>query len=248
MPWTSERPEPAMHTSGNASGAAGTFVAAERHRSAGGGLARRAPALLPTLFDRLRDDAPGRASDTSSDHAVSPARLREIIQRDLALLLNTTSAEDHIDRRRYPEAARSTLNFGVPPLAGQDMSQRRWHDIERIVRRAIADYEPRLMPGSVSVRPLAPARAGASGHSLAFEIHALIDARPYPLALLVQSAVDLETSRLRVFDAGMPPVSASSSSSSSVLAPVVPTATTAEATYTQPTHPTQPTRLIQPVR
>jgi type VI secretion system protein ImpF len=165
---------------------------------------RRAPALLPTLFDRLRDDAPGCASETSSDHAVSPAQLREIIQRDLALLLNTTSAEGLIDRRRYPEAARSTLNYGVPPLAGKDMSQRRWHDIERIVRRAIADYEPRLLPGSVSVRPLVAERLGGSGHSLAFEIHALIDARPYPLALLVQSAVDLETSRLRVFDAARP--------------------------------------------
>lgn len=39
--------------------------------------------------------------------------MREILQRDLTYLLNTTNREDEIDRTRYPEAASSTINYGV---------------------------------------------------------------------------------------------------------------------------------------
>jgi type VI secretion system protein ImpF len=35
-----------------------------------------------------------------SDYTVTPAQMRDIIQRDLAFLLNTTNAEDLIDRKR----------------------------------------------------------------------------------------------------------------------------------------------------
>lgn len=163
--------------------------------------------LLPTLFDRLRDDAPSLSTETSAAYAVSAAQLRDIVQRDLAFLLNTGNAEDLIDRRRHSAAAASSINFGVPPLAGAHVADRRWADIERNIRRAIAEYEPRLLPDSVSVAPVRSERASRAdtarknlhdGHVLQFEIRALIDARPYPLSLTVQSAVDLETSRVRV--------------------------------------------------
>jgi type VI secretion system protein ImpF len=158
--------------------------------------------LLPTLFDRLRDEAPSRASEPPSDYTVTPARMRDIVQRDLAFLLNTTNAEDLIDRKRYAQAAASTVNFGVPPLAGSYLSERRWADIERIVRRAVQDYEPRLIAQSVSVVPLMkPDGAAGDYNVLLFEIRALIDLQPYPLAFTVQSAVDLETNRMQVLQA-----------------------------------------------
>ena len=155
--------------------------------------------LLPTLFDRLRDEAPSRTSELPSEYAVTPAQMRGIVQRDLAYLLNTTNAEDLIDRARHADAASSTINFGVPPLAGSYLSERRWADIERIIRRAIQDYEPRLIPETVTVVPLMK-EGGAAGeyNVLLFEIRALIHLRPYPLAFTVQSAVDLETNRMRV--------------------------------------------------
>ena len=169
--------------------------------------------LLPNLFDRLRDDAPSALSESSAVYVMSAAQLRDSMQRDLAFLLNTTNAEDLMDRRLHPRAAASSINFGMPPLAGAHLSDRRWADIERNVRRAIADHEPRLLPDSVSVVPSVPSRSDPSDragrtdadridprgrHVLQFAIHALIDARPYPLSLTVQSSVDLETSRLRV--------------------------------------------------
>ncbi|MGJ7556886.1 type VI secretion system baseplate subunit TssE [Variovorax sp. RB3P1] len=155
--------------------------------------------MLPTLFDRLRDEAPSRTSELPSDYTVTPAQMRDIVQRDLAFLLNTTNAEDLIDRERHAEAAASTLNFGVPPLAGSYLSQRKWADIERIIRRAVQDYEPRLIPETVSVVPLMKEDGAAEEYNvLLFEIRAQIHLRPYPLEFMVQSAVDLETNRMSV--------------------------------------------------
>lgn len=172
-------------------------------------MAARAKArLLPTLFDRLRDDRPTQKTESPVDYAVDAAQLRDIVQRDLSLLLNTTNAEDLIDRSRYPEVASSALNFGVQALAGGYLSERRWSDIERIVRRAIADYEPRLLPDTVTVSPLMKEGASETYNVLLFEIHAMIDLKPYPLALTVQSTVDLETNRMSVTRAAHGPTRA----------------------------------------
>ena len=175
-----------------------TYPGSQRARSAQPAGRARAPWLLPTLFDRLRDEAPGRTSEAASEYAVSAARLREIVQRDLIYLLNTTNIEALIDRSRHPQAAASTVNFGVPPLAGSYLVNRRWEEIEQIIRRAIEDYEPRLIATSVQVRPLVPPGAKDNYNVLVFEIRALIASQPYPLELTVQSSVDLETNRILV--------------------------------------------------
>jgi type VI secretion system protein ImpF len=149
------------------------------------------------LLDRLRDDAPHRQTEAPGEYAVTRTQMRDIIQRDLAFLLNATSIEDLIDRDRYPQAAASTINFGVPPLAGAFMASRRWSDIEKFVKRAIADFEPRLVPDSVKVLPLTAVDSQGRYNHLAFEIHGMIRMDPYPLEFMVQSSLDLETSRLQ---------------------------------------------------
>lgn len=190
---------------------------APAHRSAHPGIRVPRPAdapatrahaqLMPTLFDRLRDEHPAGKTESPSEYTLRPAQVRDIVQRDLACLLNTTNAEGLIDRDRHPEAAASSLNFGVPPLAGGHLSERRWADIERIVRRAIADHEPRLLPGTVSVRPLMKDDgAGDAYNVLVFEIRAMVDLQPYPLELTVQSAIDLETHRMSVTRSSPTPV------------------------------------------
>lgn len=154
--------------------------------------------LLPTLFDRLRDDAPQRQTESANEYTVTRAQMREIIQRDLTYLLNTTNREDEIDRQRYPAAAASTINYGVPPVAGSYLSEHKWNDIVTIVRRAVLDFEPRLIPGSLDVKPLLKEDAPQRYNTLVFEIKGLIHMDPYPMAFTAQSSLDLETSRMSV--------------------------------------------------
>lgn len=154
--------------------------------------------LLPTLFDRLRDDAPLRQTESASEYAVSRAQMREIIQRDLTYLLNTTNREDEIDRAQHPAAASSTINYGVPPVAGTYLSAHQWNDIVKIVRRAILDFEPRLIPGSLEVLPLSDEDAPTRYNMLVFEISGLIHMDPYPMAFTAQSSLDLESGRMNI--------------------------------------------------
>jgi len=153
---------------------------------------------LPTLFDRLCDDAPGETSEAPEAYASSRSQMRQIIQRDLALLLNTTDQSDLINRNRHPAAAQSTINYGVPALAGGYLSEKKWADIETMIRNAIKTFEPRLMPETLTVRPLLKDQASANYNVLTFEISGHIQMQPYPLEFTVQSAVDLENSRIEL--------------------------------------------------
>jgi len=160
-----------------------------------------APHLMPTLLDRLRDDAPHRQTEAPEAYTATRKQMRDIVQRDLAYLLNTTSIEDRIDRARYPQAAASTVNFGVPPLAGTFIASRRWSDVETMIRRAIGDFEPRLIPESLVVSPRTDTDVDSAGEHrnvLAFEVRGLIHMDPYPLEFMVQSSLDLETSEIRI--------------------------------------------------
>ncbi len=154
--------------------------------------------LMPTLLDRLRDDAPHRPGEVPGEYAVTRAQMREILQRDLSFLLNTTSIEDLIDRKRYPQAASSTINFGVPPLAGAFMASRDWQEIKQTITRAINDFEPRLIADTLVVEPLTAIGADKQYNMLSFQVRGKIHMDPYPLEFMVQSSLDLETSQVNV--------------------------------------------------
>lgn len=162
-------------------------------------VARRAQTrLLPTLLDRLVDNAPHEKTESPDAYAVSPGQMREIVQRDLSWLLNTTNLEDEIDREAMPLVASSVLNYGVPAFAGRFVDERNWQEVERIVRRAVLEFEPRLLPETLEVVPLSNDHS-SSYNVLRFEIRGLVHMQPYPMEFLVQSSLDLETSRLSFF-------------------------------------------------
>jgi type VI secretion system protein ImpF len=151
---------------------------------------------LPTLFDRLLDDEPSQKTEAPSAYAMTREQMRRIIQRDLSFLLGTTNAHDWLDAAQYPAAASSTLNYGMPAMAGGYLSAYKWADIERMIRTAVLDFEPRIIPESLRVQPLL--KDGAHNHYnvLLFELSGLVSMQPYPLEFMVQSAVDLESNRI----------------------------------------------------
>ncbi|MBY4731117.1 type VI secretion system baseplate subunit TssE [Cupriavidus pauculus] len=154
--------------------------------------------LLPTLFDRLRDDAPHQQAENADAYTVTRSQMSEIVRRDLAHLLNTTNREDEIDRERHAYAARSTVNYGVPPLAGTHAADRDWPEILGMIRRAIEDFEPRLIPGDLVVRLLDKKPSEHEYNVLRFEIRGRVHMNPYPMAFTAQSSLDLETRSISI--------------------------------------------------
>lgn len=153
--------------------------------------------LLPTLFDRLFDDAPRRVGELASEYTVDRRRMMDIVQRDLSFLLNTSSAEPDMDRERYPMVAKSVLNYGLPPLAGEHMASKTWREIESIVRRTILDYEPRILPNSLNIYPakMKDKDADKAYNMMSFIVKGQIFLEPYPMEFTVQSILDLESNR-----------------------------------------------------
>lgn len=78
------------------------------------------------------------------------------------------------------------------------MATHQWADIETIIKQAITDLEPRLVPDSPSVAPLPDMDGKVQYNALAFEVRGLICMDPYSMEFLVQSSLDLETSRFNV--------------------------------------------------
>ncbi len=146
--------------------------------------------FLPTLFDRLMDDEPSHTA------AEVRAQVRELIRRDIGFILNTVNQDGHIDRARHPHAARSCVNYGLPPLAGNWIAVRRTADVMRLIRQALLDFEPRLAPDTLLVTPIRGAAAAANHNVLLFEISGHVQLMAQPLSFRARSTVDLETSRV----------------------------------------------------
>ena len=64
--------------------------------------------LQPALLDRLTDEEPDRKLEPREQRALSKARLRQAVLRDLAWLFNTVKLESSVDlaRARRTSAAR----------------------------------------------------------------------------------------------------------------------------------------------
>lgn len=157
--------------------------------------------LQPSLLDRLLDDEPGNASEPRERRVLSLRTLREGVLRDLGWLLNTTNLLSVIEAAKLPHVANSVLNYGVPGLAGNTVSNLNVGQLERGIRQAIWDFEPRLVRGTVTVRAV----AGTGGHTLQnkldFEIEADLWAQPYPERLYLKTELDLERGAVLVSEA-----------------------------------------------
>jgi type VI secretion system protein ImpF len=153
--------------------------------------------LQPSLLDRLTDDEPDKRQESREKRVLSPARLRESVRRDLSWLFNTVNLTATQSLEDYPEVERSTLNYGLPDLAGRTASSVDKLALERLLRRAVWDFEPRLTRHAVKVKLiLDPERM--SHNAMCFAIEAELWAQPLPLRLFLRTDVDLETGEFSV--------------------------------------------------
>lgn len=94
--------------------------------------------LQPSLLDRLTDDQRDQSQESRLDRVISPSRLRECVRRDLVWLFNTTNLSSlKSEINEYPLVAQSTLNYGLPDLAGHTVMSIDVVSIERLLRNAI---------------------------------------------------------------------------------------------------------------
>jgi type VI secretion system protein ImpF len=155
--------------------------------------------LQPSLLDRLTDDEPDKRQEAADKRVLSSERLRESVRRDLTWLFNTSNLGCLQDLSEYPEVERSTLNFGVPDFAGQTASTIDKPALLRLLRRAILDFEPRLLKSTVKVEILADLEQH-NPNAVQLGIEAQLWAQPLPLRLYLRTELNLEDGEARVVD------------------------------------------------
>lgn len=152
--------------------------------------------LQPSLLDRLSDDSPEDLRENRDSRVIDIKRLREILRRDLAWLLNTTNAEHTIDEKLYPNAANSVLNFGISKVSGDFSTLEKAEHIRKAIRTSIIRFEPRILPNSIQVTLRTEETKTAS--VISYDIRANMWAEPLPLEVFLRSEIDVTTGELRM--------------------------------------------------
>lgn len=153
--------------------------------------------LQPSLLDRLTDHEPGNTQETREQRVFSLQRLRESVLRDLGWLLNTTNLASSEDLGAHPEVARSVLNFGIPDLSGRPLVGTDVAILERRLRQAIADFEPRIIGPSLKVTLLLN-QGQMNRNALTFLIEGDLWAQPLPLHLYLKTEIDPELGDVKI--------------------------------------------------
>lgn len=153
--------------------------------------------LFPSLLDRLTDDAPSQQVESRDRRVFSLSKLRDAVLRDLVWLLNTTHLQATEDFRSVPLVANSVINYGIPDLTGRSVSGLEVVDLQRTIRQAILNFEPRILADTLEVRGQANEEKGPS-NSLTFEIEGELWARPIPERLFLRTELDLETGSVAI--------------------------------------------------
>ena len=148
--------------------------------------------LQPALLDRLMDDEPDKKVESRAKRVLSLNRLKSCVLRDLAWLLNCGNLEVTEDLGNFPEVRKSVLNYGVPDLAGKTVSATEVGELEREIRIAILNFEPRILADTLSVR-VTINRDAMSTKTMSFIIEGQLWAQPLPLSLFLSTDLDLET-------------------------------------------------------
>lgn len=153
--------------------------------------------LQPSLLDRLTDNEPQNTQESREQRVFPVSRLREAVLRDLAWLLNTTNLAAGQDLGAYPQVTSSVLNFGLPDLSGMTVAGADVAALERALRQAIIDFEPRILRPTLKVR-LEMNESQMNHNAMTFLIDGELWAQPVPLRLYLKTEVDLDVGDVKV--------------------------------------------------
>lgn len=156
--------------------------------------------LQPALLDRLTDDHRADGAEVDERRVMTKQQIRSAVLRDLSWLLNSVQPWGKL-AEHYPQIKRSVLNYGLPPMSGQLASRIDVTVLERSIKDAIVQFEPRILADTLQVRAIELESVMATHNIIEFEIRGFLWAQPVPLELLLRTQLDLEAGQVEVKDA-----------------------------------------------
>lgn len=115
--------------------------------------------------------------------------LKAHLNEDLSNLLHTIRLDAAVDLGKHKHVAKSVLNFGMDDMANMSANYENRGLLERRLRQALIDHEPRLIPESIEVT------IREQDHELtqkvAFDISADLAANPIDVPLEFVAEIDV---------------------------------------------------------
>jgi type VI secretion system protein ImpF len=153
--------------------------------------------LLEKLCEIEARNVLNESAETPEQRFATGRRLREIVSRDLALLLNASSLEATDDLEAVPHVRSSVLNFGMPSLAGRAASSVSAAQLARRIEAVIRNFEPRLTKVRVSHDPEGER---AQEPEMSFRIDAQLWSQPAPHQVVLHTRINTESGEVHVND------------------------------------------------
>ncbi|MCF6263454.1 MAG: type VI secretion system baseplate subunit TssE [Xanthomonadales bacterium] len=147
--------------------------------------------LQPSLLDRLTDQQTNKSRESTAQQSMGHKEFKNAVIRDLGWLLNSVCLDVCVDLEAYPEVRNSVLNYGLPDISGQTSSTIEVKTIELAVRKAIRQFEPRIIRNTLQVKVHSNVDE-MSHNSLVFEIQGAVFGQPSPFQIVLRSELDLE--------------------------------------------------------
>jgi type VI secretion system protein ImpF len=155
------------------------FAFRERHR--------------PRIVEDSGDDQPGWHARVN---AITEDDLREELKIDLSALMNTINMASGVDLTDHPWVRRSILNYGIPEISRRTIDDYRVADIAGEIREALLQFEPRLVPESLTVTH--DADAGSASLTVRFFVSGEMKADPAAVAVAFVADIELDTGKMRL--------------------------------------------------
>jgi type VI secretion system protein ImpF len=152
--------------------------------------------VLPSLLDRLTDEAPNRPADPAPTFEASARAFRESVQRDVEWLLNTRRTMVQIPDRQ-PLLRESVFTYGLEDTTGLAVNtQEGRKQLQQMLQDALRRFEPRLADMRVRLVDV----AAASGTPMVrFTVEATLRMDPSPERVVFDTVLEIASG---VYDVG----------------------------------------------
>ena len=150
--------------------------------------------LVPSILERLLDDAPEVVQEPAYSRFQNLRQLKRAVARDLEALLNTRQEALAEVPAEFVEVSHSLLFYGLPDCTSLNLlSTQDRNRIRRALEQTIATFEPRLERVRVTLDP-----PRQYERILRFRVEAVLPVRPAPEAVLFDAVLQLNTQEYMV--------------------------------------------------
>lgn len=150
--------------------------------------------LVPSLLDRLLDDAPDVVQEPAHSRFQNLRQLKRAVARDLEALLNTRQEALEEVPAEFVEVSRSLFCYGLPDCTSLNLlSPQDRNRIRRALEQTIATFESRLERVRVMLDP-----PRQYERILRFRVEAVLPVRPAPEPVTFDAVLQLHTQEYMV--------------------------------------------------